>query len=116
MAESIQSQGCSGAAAGNAPLLITATASGDAQTIHTFEAGTTPGKFDELILYAWNEHSEGVTLNLIINDAPLSVPMLSKRGQVPVYIGRMQNGLIVKAWASVASVVYVQGYVHEITS
>lgn len=96
----------------------TATA-GD--TIHTSVAGTTAGTFDEIWLYAYNGHTADVTLTVEFggatvpdNNIILTVPF--KSGLVLVVPGLiLQNGAVVKAFASVANVVTITGFVNSIT-
>lgn len=96
----------------------TATA-GDA--IHTAVAGTTAGTFDEVWLWAYNSHTANVTLTVEFGGATapdqnivLTIPY--KSGLIPVTPGLiLQNGATVKAFASVANVVTVVGFVNAIT-
>jgi len=96
----------------------TATA-GD--TIHTAVSGTT--NFDEVWIWAVNTHSAAVDLtiefggvtdpdNLINVD---SIPVES--GLTLVVPGLiLQNGKVIKAFASTANVIVLYGYVHNLTS
>jgi hypothetical protein len=95
----------------------TATA-GDA--IHTAVAGTTAGTFDEIYLYAANNHTADVTLTVEFGSADTEnnfiVDIPYKAGQIPVLEKLiLQNEATVKAFASVANVVTIHGYVNAIT-
>ena len=96
----------------------TATA-GD--TIHTAVAGTTSGTFDEIWLYAYNGHTTTVTLTIELGDATVPdhnivLTLASKSGLQLVVPGLiLQNGKTVKAFASVANVVTLSGFVNSIT-
>jgi len=101
---------------------VKVAATGTAGTlVHTAVTGTT--NFDEIWLWALNTHSAAVDLtsewggvadpdSLINFDAiPVEAgPTLI----VPGWI--LQNGLIVRAFASVANVIVVYGYVHNLTA
>lgn len=98
--------------------MATATAG---TTIHTAVAGTTAGTFDEVWLYATNNHTANVNLTIEFGSATapndniqLSIP--NKTGIYLVVPGLiLQNGATVKAFASVASVISIQGWVNAIT-
>src|ERR1035437_7381534 len=80
-------------------------------TIHTAVAGTTAGTFDEIWLYAYNGHTEAVTLTIefggaTVPDQNITVTIPFKAGLVLVVPGFiLQNTLVVTAFASVANVV-----------
>lgn len=102
------------------PIKIAATSTpGD--TIHTAVAGTTAGTFDEIWLWAFNAHTADVVLTIEFGgaDAPdqnIIVAIPYKAGLVPVVPGLiLQNGAVVKAFASVADVVTMSGFVNAIT-
>lgn len=99
---------------------ITQTATpGD--TIHTAVAGQTSGTFDEIWLWAYNGHTTGVTLTIEfggadVPDQNVVLTLASKSGLVPVIPGLiLQNGMVVKAFASTANVVTLNGFVNAIT-
>jgi len=87
-------------------------------TIHTAIAGTS--SLDEIWLYAINTSASDV--NLTLEWGGTSAPDDNIFVTVPAYAGMMlvspglllQNGLIVKAFASVANVVILHGYVNRI--
>lgn len=102
------------------PIKITQTATaGD--TIHTAVAGTTAGTYDEIWLYAYN--GDTVARNLTIEFGGTSVPdqnivltLAAKSGLQLIVPGLiLQNGKIVKAFASAANVITISGYVNSIT-
>lgn len=108
-----------GSTAGKA-IKITATATaGD--TIHTAIAGTTPGTFDEIWLWAYNGHTGDVVLTIefggaTVPDQNIVVNIPYKAGLIPVVPGLiLQNGMVVKAFAEVANVVTLSGFVNAIT-
>lgn len=102
------------------PIKVVQTATaGD--TIHTAVAGTTVGTFDEIWLWAYNGHTAAVTLTIefggaTVPDQNIIVTLTSKSGLVPIVPGLiLQNGMVVKAFASVANVVTLSGFVNSIT-
>jgi hypothetical protein len=102
------------------PIKITATATaGD--TIHTAIAGTTPGTFDEIWLWAYNGHTADVVLTIefggaSVPDQNIVVTIPFKSGLVPVVPGLiLQNGMVVEAFAAVTNVVTLMGFVNAMT-
>lgn len=102
------------------PIKITQTATaGD--TIHTAVAGTTAGTYDEIWLYAYN--GDTVSRNLTIEFGGATVPdqnivltLASKSGLQLIVPGLiLQNGMVVKAFASAANVITISGWVNSIT-
>jgi len=100
-------------------ILVAATAT-PGTTIHTAVAGTTAGTFDEIWLWAQNNNTEDVSLTIEYGDATTShniimnIPCTSGLYIVlPGFI--LQNGMTVKAFASVANVITIYGYVHSLT-
>jgi hypothetical protein len=99
-------------------LTATATA-GD--LIHTAVASTTPGTFDEIWLWAYNGHTADVTLTIefggaLVPDQNIVVTISPKSGLFPVLPGFiLQDGLTVKAFASVTNVMTLDGFVNAIT-
>jgi hypothetical protein len=87
-------------------------------TIHTAVAGT--ASFDEIWLYVTNNHTADVTFTLqwggttaVDHDVVYTVPY--KDGlkiQIPGFL--LQNGLVVKGYASITNVLVVYGFVHQI--
>lgn len=90
-------------------------------TIHTAVAGTTAGTFDEIWLYATNNHTSAVTVTTqwggtASPDDESSITIAAKTGDVPLKLGPiLQNGAEVRVYASVANVVSVYGWVNSIT-
>jgi hypothetical protein len=90
-------------------------------TIHTAINSTTAGTFDEIWLWAYNGHTVAVTLTIEfggagVPDQNIIVDLAPKSGLIPIIPGLiLQNALVVKAFASVASVVTLGGFVNSIT-
>jgi hypothetical protein len=90
-------------------------------TIHTAPAGTTDGSYDEIWLYAYNGHTATVTLTIefggaTVPDQNIVVSLPFKSGLQLIVPGLLlQNALTVKAFASVANVVTLTGFVNRIT-
>jgi len=109
----------SGSTDGKAIKITQTATAGD--TIHTAIAGTTTGTFDEVWLWAYNGHTSDVTLTIefggaTVPDQNIVVTIPYKSGLVPVVPGLiLQNGMVVKAFASVANVVTIIGFVNAIT-
>lgn len=102
------------------PIKVVATATAGT-TIHTAVAGTTAGTFDEIWLYAYNGHTSAVTLTIeyggaTVPDQNIISTLASKSGLILVVPGLiLQNELVVKAFASVANVITLSGWVNTIT-
>ena len=102
------------------PILVVATATAGT-TIHTAVAGTTAGTFDEIWLFAQNNHTGSVTLTIEYGgatapDQNIILTLASKAGLQLVIPGLiLQNTLVVKAFASVTSVVTLSGFVNNMT-
>lgn len=100
---------------------LTQTSSGSSpapETIHTAVAGTTPGTYDEIWLWASSVHTADVVLSIEFGETelPRTVTIPYKAGLVPVIPGLpLQNGMVVKAFASVANVIKIDGFVNRIT-
>jgi hypothetical protein len=90
-------------------------------TIHTAVAETTPGTYDEVWIYAYNSDTVDRTLTIEFGgttapDDNITVTVPFKSGLVLVVPGLiLQNGCVVRAFASVTNVVVVYGYVNAIT-
>jgi hypothetical protein len=102
------------------PIKVVQTATaGD--SIHTAVAGTTAGTFDEIWLWAYNGHTADVVLTIefggaTVPDQNIVVTIPFKSGLVPVVPGLiLQNGMVVKAFASVTNVVTLMGFVNAMT-
>jgi hypothetical protein len=109
----------SGSTDGKPVLVVQTATAGD--TVHTAVAGTTAGTFDEIWLWAYNGHTADVVLTIefggaTVPDQNIVVTIPYKSGLVPVVPGLiLQNGMVVKAFASIANVVTLSGYVNAIT-
>lgn len=109
----------SGSTDGKAIKITQTGTAGD--TIHTAVSGTTAGTFDEIWLYAYNGHTGGVTLTIefggaAVPDQNIISTLASKSGLILVVPGLiLQNGMVVKAFASQANVVTISGWVNAIT-
>ena len=102
------------------PIKVVQTATaGD--TVHTAVAGTTAGTFDEIWLWAYNGHTDAVQLTIefggvTVPDQNIIVSLASKSGLVPIVPGLiLQNGMVVKAFASTANVITISGFVNAVT-
>ena len=98
---------------------ITQTATAG-NTIHTAVAGTTDGTYDEIWLWAQNNHTADVELTIEFGSADtennIKVTVPYKDGLYTIVPGLiLQNSKTVKAFASVANVITVHGYVNSIT-
>ena len=109
----------SGSTDGKAIKITTTATPGD--TIHTAVAGTTAGTFDEIWLWAYNGHTANVVLTIefggvTVPDQNIVVTIPYKAGLVPIIPGLiLQNGMVVKAFSSVANVITLTGFVNAIT-
>lgn len=99
-------------------VVATATAG---TTIHTAIAGTTDGTYDEIYLYAYNGHTAAVNLTIefggtTVPDDNIVVTLASKSGLSLIVPGLiLQNGAVVKAFASTANVIVITGFVNTMT-
>ena len=90
-------------------------------TIHTAVAGTTAGTFDEIWLYAYNGHTTTVTLTIeyggaTVPDQNIIITLAAKSGLTLIVPGLiLQNAKVVTAFASVANVVTLSGWVNTMT-
>jgi hypothetical protein len=102
-------------------ILITATTNGAAQTIHTAVASTGANTWDEVWLYAYNDNSTVVILTFLWGgttepDNAIRVTLAGQSGRLLICDGMvLQNSLVIKAYASVASKVTVDGFVNSIS-
>ncbi len=87
-------------------------------TIHTAVSGTS--SLDEVWLYAYNGHTADVTLTIEWGETTvpngnnvMTIPF--KQGRFLVVDGRLlQNALLVTAFASVANVIVIDGFINQI--
>lgn len=102
------------------PIKVVQTATAGT-AIHTAVAGTTAGTFDEIWIYAQNNHTTTVQLTVEFGDATapdgnIILTLASKSGLQLIVPGLpLQNAATVKAFASVANVVTISGFVNSIT-
>lgn len=100
-------------------ILVAATTSGSATPIHTAVAGT--ASLDEIYLYAYNDATSSLAVNILWGSTtePNDVTRLTvsaQSGRTLVMDGRLlNNGLIVKAYATVANVITIDGFCNTIT-
>jgi hypothetical protein len=89
-------------------------------TIHQAVAGTTDGTYDEIYIWAINNHTGDVTISVewggVVSPDDLIITTIpTKVGAYPVIPGWiLQNELYVKAFASVANVVMLNVFVNRI--
>ena len=89
--------------------------------IHTAVAGTTAGTFHEIWLFAYNGHSSAVELTIefggaTVPDQNIVLTLAAKTGLQLVVPGLiLQNGMVVRAFASIANVIVLSGYVNSMT-
>jgi len=89
--------------------------------IHQAVSGDVAGTFDEIWLWAVNSGGQAVILTLewggtTVPDNVIRSNVLGAPGVVPLIPGFiLQNGLYVRAYASIADMVSVYGFVNSIT-
>jgi hypothetical protein len=102
----------SGIADGNPGLLITATDSAGAQTVHVAVSGTSD--WDEVYLFAANNSADDIDLSLRLGGNTITTTLPGKGGPVCLLPGQaLNNGAAIKAFAASASKVVVFGYVNR---
>ena len=92
------------------------------QTVHTaYTTVSTPGNFDEVWMWATNVHTAAALLTIefggtVNPDDRITVNLPADAGPILVVPGLvLQGGLLVKAFAAVANVVLLSGYVNQVT-
>ena len=108
----------SGSTNGRGIEITTTISSGN--IIHTAVSGTVAGTFDEIWLWAQNNHTEDVVLTVEFGNHDhadnITVTIPFKSGLVPVVPGfLLQNAQDVSAFAVTANVITVHGFVNAIT-
>ncbi len=101
------------------PILVAAIAT-PGTAIHTAVAGATA--FDEIYLWVANTHTSAVALTLEWggvtdpdNHLCKTVSIPPNSGPIPIAVGQVMNGgLLIKAFADVASKLSITGYVNRI--
>ncbi len=102
------------------PIKVAATAT-LGTTIHKAVSGTTDGSYDEVWLYAYNGHTTTVTLTIefggaTVPDQNIIIALPSKSGLTLIVPGLiLQNSKVVTAFATVANVITLSGFVNRIT-
>lgn len=102
-------------------ILITATTGGGAQIIHTAVASTGANTWDEVWLYAYNDNTTAVLLTILWGgttepDNAIRVTLAGQSGRLLICDGMiLQNSLVIKAYAAVASKVTIDGFVNNIS-
>ena len=89
-------------------------------SVHAAVAGQVAGTYDEVWLWAQNNHTANVVLTIEFGSADtednIIVTIPYKSGLVPIVPGLpLQNGVTVKAFAATADVITIQGFVNTIT-
>lgn len=107
----------SGSTAGKGIELLTTATPGD--LIHTAVAGTTAGTFDEIWIWAINNHTADVVLTIEWGSHDhadnITVTIPSKGGMVPVVPGFcLQDGSEVNAFAGTTATITLHGFVNSI--
>ena len=103
------------------PIKVVATATAGT-LIHTAQAGTGPDNYDEIWLWAANNHTANLLLTLEWGgvsspDDLIQETITFKDGAVLIAPGWvLQNGLIVRAFAASANLISIVGYVNRITA
>ena len=99
-------------------VLIAATSS-PGTSIHTAVTGQTAGSYDEVWLWAQNNHTANVVLTVQFGSTDakdnIIVTIPFKSGLVPVLPGLpLQNELVIKAFAATTNVISIFGFVNRI--
>ena len=108
----------SGSTNGRGIKVVTTATTGT--TIHTAVAGTTD--FDEVWLFAYNGHTANVVLTIefggvSVPDDNIKVTLVWQAGLQLIVPGLiLQNECVVRAFASVANVVVITGFVNNIAA
>lgn len=90
-------------------------------TIHTAVSGTTAGTFDEVWIYAQNNHTIPVNLTIEFGgtaspDDLIQVSITNGAGLYLIVPGLiLQNSKVITAFASVANMVSISGWVNSMT-
>lgn len=98
---------------------VTGAVSSDAVTIHTAVSGTSD--FDEIWLYANCTHTTDVNLTILwggsTTDDEITMAIPNGSGLYQIVPGNpLQNGAVVTAYAGVANVVYISGFVNRVVA
>lgn len=121
MASAIQKRRLSGSTSGMG-ILLTGISTAEAVSIHTATSSTQEGTYDEVWIYARNGHTETVTITIEYGGTTAPNQQITKAippdGEMHLVIPGfvLQNSLVVSAFASVASVASIYGFVNRITN
>jgi hypothetical protein len=102
-------------------ILITAITNGTAQTIHTAVASSGANTWDEVWLYIYNDNVTAILVTILWGgttepDNAIRITVPGQTGRILLCDGMiLQNSLVVKAYAAVASKVLIDGFVNNIT-
>ena len=115
MAQTFTRDKLSGSTNGRAIKVVATATAGT--TIHTAVSGTS--SFDEVYLEAYNGHTADVTLTIewgaaTVPDDNIIQTIPFKAGTFFVARGLINNSLVIRAFASVASVITIKGWVNKI--
>lgn len=100
---------------------IVHTVNASADTIHTATANNGANQWDEIWIYATNIDTTPRNLTILWGgttepDNQMIVSIPSQSGRILVIDGMiLQNSLVVKAYASAANVILVDGFVNQIS-
>jgi len=109
----------SGSADGKGVLVVATATPGT--LIHTAVAGVVAGTLDEIWLYAQNTSASSVKLTIEYGtttapDGHIEATIAGESGLVQIIPGLvLQNAQVVRAFADVASVIVIHGFVNAIT-
>jgi len=96
-------------------ILITAIAP-TGTLIHTSVASAIAGVYDEIWIWAYNDSTAAITLTVEYGSTSFLVSVPYRCGLVPIIPGLLlQNSATISAYASVASVVTLSGFVHTLS-
>lgn len=105
------------------PKLVNQTTQGTAVTFHTAQAGSSG--YDEVFLYAANLSANPVSISVFADDGSITDPddyyvkalvLMPNSPRISILDGqRLNNGEIVKAFASVNNAITISGNVNRIT-
>lgn len=100
---------------------ISATTNGGANTIHTATANSGANQWDEIWIYATNTDTTPRNLTILWGgttepDNQMIVSIPSQSGRLLLIDGMiLHNSLVVKAYATAANVIIVDGFVNQIS-
>lgn len=101
---------------------VAATSIGSGTTIHTATSESTAGKFDAIYLWATNTDTVSRTLTIGWGGTTDPDDLILKTVTIPPLLGprrvvmglRLNNSLVVKAAASAADVILIEGYADRV--